>query len=366
MRILVFARSLECGGAERQLVAVANGLAEQGHDVRVALFYSGGSLEKELVDVPIIQLAKKGRWDIISFCKRLVHAVQAFRPDSMYSFLGTPNILAVVLKVFWRNTQIVWSVRASDMDYSHYDKVAAMANWVEARLAPHADLIIANSKAGKAHASARGMPLHKCIVIPNGIDTDRFFPDRLAGVPLREQWVEPQGDILIGLVARVDPMKDHETFLKAACKVVECDAGVRFVCIGDGAPSFLASVKQLADSLGLGNFLTWAGELDYMESAYNALDICCLSSMTEGFPNVIGEAMSCNIPCVVTNVGDAALIVGDTGLVVPRRNPDALAEAMLEMVGNVRSGLCGMPRQRIVSKFSLEQMIWKTEKALQA
>ncbi|MBI9079548.1 MAG: glycosyltransferase [Pseudodesulfovibrio sp.] len=366
MKIMFLVRSLHVGGAERQLVAVANGLATKGYDVAVAQYYSGGSLEHDLVNVQLIDLKKTGRWDILGFCQRLISSVRLFGPDVMYSFLGTSNIIAATLKPFWKNTRVVWSVRASDMDYSHYDRLARFSNWLEARLARFADGIIANSRAGIAHAIGRGMNREIMTVVPNGIDTDCFRLNKEGVSSLRQQWKVAENEVLVGLVARIDPMKDHETFLRAVRIVADADSHVRFVCVGGGEHAFVEKVRTLSEELGLGDFLTWAGELDYMNPAYNALDICCLSSMTEGFPNVVGEAMSCGVPCVVTDVGDAAFIVGETGLVAPRRDPEALSVAILQMVALVRTGDFANPRKRIVDEFSLEQMVLKSEQALQA
>jgi len=364
VKIFFLARSLERGGAERQLVAVANGLARRGHEVGIGLFYSGGGLEKSVDGPRIIPLGKRGRWDILPFCRTLVREVRSFSPDVLYSFLGTPNTLAGVLRPFWRGARVVWSVRASDMDHSRYDRLSALSARIERRCAFMADLIIANSQAGKIHAIAHGMPGERIRVIPNGIDTDRFVPDREAGASLRRAWL-PQGrDVLIGLVARLDPMKDHETFLRAARLAADRDPGLAFVCVGGGDGGYASETKALADGLGLSDRLTWAGELDYMEPVYNALDLCCLSSLTEGFPNVVGEAMSCGVPCVVTDVGDAAAIVGDTGMVVPRRSPAQLADALLRMAASVRHQLNTYPRKRIVEAYSLEWMVLETENVL--
>lgn len=364
MRILFLSRSLERGGAERQLVAIANGLATRGHAVAIALLYPGGSLEHNLDGVEVIQLHKVGRWDIIPFCYRLVSAVKAWRPDVFYSFLGIQNILAGILKVFWIKSKIVWSVRASDMDYSYYDVLSQFANWVEGRTAFLADLIIANSQAGLEHAVLRGMPRKRIVVVPNGIDTQKFIPDQSEGESLRERWQVPVNFTLIGLVGRIDPMKDYETFLRAARIVSDSNSDIRFVCVGGGDETYAKKMKVLSESLELSELLTWAGELSCMNSVYNALDVCCLSSVTEGFPNVLGEAMSCGVPCVTTNVGDAARIVGESGLVVPKGSPEQLATALLDMTTRVRSGRGGNPRQRVIENFSLLSMIEQTESVL--
>jgi len=251
------------------------------------------------------------------------------------------------------------------MDYTQYDRIAALAHWLEARCAWLADLIVANSSAGLEHCVLRGMPREKLIVIPNGIDTDRFIPKRDAGAALRQQWAVQHKAMLIGLVARIDPMKDHETFLRAARVVLNVDADIRFVCIGSGNSNYVTEIIALAHKLELDDFLIWAGEYSAMEDAYNALDICCLSSITEGFPNVVGEAMSCGVPCVVTKVGDAPSIVGETGRVSPKRDPIALATAILQVIALIRADNAGDPRQRILAYYSVEQMILKTEYALQ-
>jgi len=364
MRVFFLSRSLERGGAERQLVAVANGLAARGHEVRIGVFYAGGSLERDVDGPRVVHLGKRGRWDILRFCRTLVREVRAFTPDALYSFLGSANILAAALRGFWPSTRVVWSVRASDMDLSRYDAVASLAARAEARLARFADLIIANSGAGKGHAVANGMPEDRFLVIPNGIDTARFVPDRASGEPLRRAWLPSGCDVLIGLVARLDPMKDHGTFLRAARLAADRDPRLGYVCVGGGEAEYASEIKRLSGSLGLGGRLTWAGELDYMEPVYNALDLCCLSSITEGFPNAVGEAMSSGVPCVVTDVGDAAAIVGDAGAVVPAGNPEALAQGIGQMADRVRRGDAPHPRRRIEEEFSLERMVQHTEEAL--
>ena len=150
-------------------------------------------------------------------------------------------------------------------------------------------------------------------VIPNGIDTSRFREMPGSGARLRALWGVRDDQILIGLVGRLDYMKDHPTFLRAAAKLTHHNDSVRFVCVGGGPISYAAQLKDLSSELGLHDRIVWAGDQDDMPSVYSALDLLVSSSSGEGFSNVIGEAMACGVPCVVTDVGDSALIVGETG-----------------------------------------------------
>ena len=367
---LFLTRSLDRGGAERQLVVLSKGLVSRGHAVSVAVFFSGGAYESELAGagVRVIQLRKKGRWDVLPFLSRLAHLLRKERPAVLHSYLGVPNILAAVLKPLVPGTRIVWGVRASNMDLSRYDWFSRLAYILERSLARFPDLIIANSHAGKSYAIAHRFPAKRVVVIPNGIDTQRFRFDLQARGKIRVEWRVCEDELLIGLVARIDPMKDHAMFLQAANLLAEQYPKLRFVCVGNGAPDYSEHLKQVAIALGLGERMIWAGALDDMAAVYSALDIFCSSSAYgEGFSNTIGEAMACGVPCVVTDVGDSALIVGATGSVVPPGDHSALAATigrLIDLPPEERRGLGEACRARIVSEFGIDRLVQLTEQAL--
>ena len=368
--ILFLARSLDRGGAERQLVVLAKGLASRGHAVSVAVFFGGGVYETELDEagVCVLNLGKTGRWDILPFLNRLVHLLRKKHPTVLHSYLGIPNILATVLKPLLPGTRIVWGVRASNVDLSRYDWLSRLAYALERRLARFADLIIANSHAGATYAVTHGFPAQRVVVIPNGIDTERFRFNPQGRERLRAEWRVREDALLIGLVARIDPMKDHATFLQAANLLAAQYPKLRFVCVGNGAPDYSEHLKQIAIALGLGERMIWAGALDDMAAVYSALDIFCSSSAYgEGFSNTIGEAMACDVPCVVTDVGDSALIVGATGRVVPPGDHSALAAAighLIDLSPEERRELGEACRARIVSEFGINRLVQRTEQAL--
>ena len=368
-KILFFIRSLNAGGAERQLVVTAKGLAERGHQVTVLTFYSGGCYADELTGtkVRLLSLHKKGRWDLLSFFFRLLMDLRKQASDVIYSFLGTANIFAVLMRPFIPQTRVVWGVRASNMDLDKYDWLSRWSYWLECRLAHFADQIVANSHAGLEYAVAHGFHRKNITVIPNGIDTERFLPDRAAGKRMRETWGVGKNERLIGLVGRIDPMKGHPIFLEAAAQIKRKQASVRFVCVGKGETEYENSMRELAREMGLDDVLIWAGVCSNMVEVYNAFDIASSSSYSEGFPNVLGEAMACGVPCVVTDVGDSALVVGETCLVVPAKDSKALSAAWNEMLSlgvTEFRDLSSTVRERIINGFSINSLIEGTEQVL--
>lgn len=369
LKILFLVRSLNIGGAESQLVSLAKDLHQRGHEVSVAVFYADGPLEREVreIGVPIIDLRKSGRWDVLPFFIRLVATAGKFGPQVIYGFLGTPNILTIFLKLGFPNIKMVWGVRASNMDLERYDWLSRLSYRIERRLSRFADLIICNSRAGLEYAVANGFPRGKATVIPNGINSERFKFDTSARAHSRKAWDIAENEMLIGLVARLDPMKDHPMFFRAAAILARSRSNIRFVCVGDGPELYKRELHQLAANLGLDEKLIWGGARDDMPAVFSALDILCSSSYSEGFSNTIGEAMSCGVPCVVTNVGDSALIVGDTGSVVAPGDYNGLATAigrLADLSPEERQMLGKACRARIVSEFGMDRLIQRTEQAL--
>lgn len=368
-KILFLARSLDRGGAERQLVVLAKGLARRGHAIAVAVFFGGGAYEAELTEagVRVINLGKQSRWDILPFLTHLVRLLRKERPAVIHSYLGVPNILATAIKPLLPGTQIIWGVRASNVDLSRYDWLSRLAYALERRLARFADCIIANSYAGKRYAVANGFPEGKMVVIPNGIDTEYFRFNPEGRQQMRSEWKLGEDEILVGLVARLDPMKDYPIFLEAASRIARERHDVRFVCVGEGPTDYLDEIKQQAMALGLTKQLIWAGARDNMPAVYSAFDIASSSSFGEGFSNTIAEAMACGVPCVVTDVGDSAHIVGNLGSVVAPGDGSALAAAIQDLTNQPREerqALGDAGRVRVMSEFGLDRLVQRTEQAL--
>ena len=365
MKILFLARSLEVGGAERQLVALATGLHQKGHHILVVTLYRGGPLEHDLKNagITVINVNQAGRWALFLFLHRLILLINREAPDVLHGYLPFPNLLAVFLRPLFPRIRTVWGVRASNMDFSQYDWFWPILFRTTCFFSRYPNLIIVNSNAGRDYHLKHGFPGDKIIVIPNGIDTTYFMPDSRARSQKRAEWEISDSEKVVGLIARIDPMKDHATFLRAAAILGRETKAVRFVCVGDGPELYKSRLRQLVTTLGLERRVIWTGACADMVPVYNALDIAVSSSaFGEGFPNVLGEAMACGVPCVATDVGDSGYIIADGQVIVNPRDPEALSDAIKKALSFSSPARA---RERIVVNFNLTQLVERTEAALQ-
>lgn len=369
MKILFLVRDLAIGGSQRQLATLAAGLARRGHDVAVAVLYAGGALERLLggSGARLLAVGKSSRWRALAPLARLQRLFSRERPDLVYAFLPTQTTLAALLLPRRLKAKLVFGLRAAGVQLDRYDALSALMYRSEVWLARYADLIVANARAVRADAVARGLSAHQIVVIPNGIDTDVMKPDAAAGSRSRRMWQISDDAFVIGCVARLDAMKDHATLLRAAARFARDHSDAHFVCVGGGPPAYTDELKALANSLGLTDRLVWAGEIDDVRAAYNSFNIATLSSsFGEGFPNVVGEAMACGIPVVATNVGDARWIVGELGEVVPPGDPELLCAGWIRLRARLMRdpSLREQVRGAIVANFGVEAMLARTEAIL--
>lgn len=365
MKICFLVPVLTYGGAERQLVVLAKGLHARGHDVVVVVYYSGGPLEKDLLDagVRIRSLNKRGRWDVLNFLFQVIRVMREERPDILHSYLT--DLVTMILKPVCPGTKVVWGIRVSNIDYRNYDWLSWVCFKLECWLPRFADVIISNSHAGRDYHVALGYPAEKTVVIPNGIDTQWFRPDPGARHHVRSEWGIQDHEQVIGIVGRLDPVKDHPTFLQAASLLALERKHLRFVCVGEGPAAYRDWLHQLTRSLKLTEHVIWSDGRSDMPNVYNALDLLVSSSISEGFSNVIAEALACGVPCVVTNVGDSAWVVGSTGMIVPPNDPESLTEAMSRMLAAPRLDPM-MIRRRILDHLSVDALVIATEQVLLA
>jgi glycosyltransferase involved in cell wall biosynthesis len=372
------------GGVMRQLSYLAPQLKKRGHEVSIlALGESEGNWihiwkhmsGTELVKIKVLPYRKAG--NILTRFIWLVRATLGIRSilnkeraQILYAFEGYASRFVSCIAVSTiSSSKLVWGVSGSGTGNVHrfggnsrtVHASAIVNRWVS-RFIP---LIIANSEAGLANRLKMGYRCAKGLVIRNGIDTDTFTPNTKERELVRGEWNVSQNEVLIGVIARLDMVKGHITFLEAASFLRGELKGIRFVCVGDEEGPYKRRLKRLAHEAGLSDSLIWAGVREDIPSVLNAIDILCSSSYSEGSPNVILEAMACGKPCVVTDVGDSARIVDDCGIVVPPGDPVLLANGMRTVIENFSQLDPVKIRRRVIENFTIEKMVDETEKALQ-
>jgi glycosyltransferase involved in cell wall biosynthesis len=326
--------------------------------VSILTFYSGGHLEREITSdtgIALICLNKAGRYDLAGFLGRLIKMLRTLNPHITHGYLGGANELSLIGRTC--GARVVWGLRHSDLtDVPVADRLLFRAGAMLSRVP---DCLIANSESGRSFHAARGYSASRIVVIPNGIDTERFAILPAGRATWRREWKIADHEILIGRAGRYDPMKDYPSFLRAAAMINRGHRHARFVCVGDGTDS--AELRAVAAREGIANRVIWAGGLDDMPAVYNAFDISVSSSVSEGFPNVVAESMACGTPCVTTDVGDSASIVDRMGLVVEPANPVALADGISRLVASPGQFPRERVRQRITDTFSARLLVSRTE-----
>lgn len=293
---------------------------------------------------------------------RLAAMLRDMRPDLVQTWMYHADLVGgLAAKLASIRLPVLWNIRQSTFDPNHSRRrtigVARICATLSGRL-PY-KIICCSDAARRVHV-AMGYDESKMQVIPNGFDPVAFRPDPEARIALRAELGLPTDATLIGVVARFDPQKDHRTFVAAATRLHARLPNVHFVLCGSGADRANAELMAWIDAAGLSGMCHLLGERSDVSRLTAALDLATLSSaFGEGFPNVLGEAMACEVPCVATDVGDSAHVISDTGRVVPARDPDALADAWGELLTAGASALHTLgqrARRRIVDHFSIARV----------
>ena len=260
---------------------------------------------------------------------------------------------------------MLWNIRHSIHDLSHERPLTRALVRSGAALSRLPRAIIYNSRVSAAQHERLGYAGDKTVVIPNGFDCEQFKPCTAArGELCRELGIHP-GWTIVGMIAREHPMKDPVNLIRAIALVRDAAPDIHLVMVGEGLAVGNRMLTEAIGVAGIGDRVSLLGARQDVPRLVPGFDIQVLpSAWGEGFPNVLGEAMACGVPCVATDIGDCAWIVGDAGLIVLPRDPAALAGALRQLVelgaeGRHRLGAAG--RRRAVQHFSVQQMVGEYE-----
>jgi len=296
---------------------------------------------------------------------RLVGSLKTQRPDLVQTWMYHADLIGGLAARVSGGIPVIWNIRHVDLDSRRNKQTTIWTAKVCAKLSSSlAQKIVTNSATSRRVHAMLGYADKTMVVIPNGFDTDHFKPNPDARKSIRHELGIPQDTILIGFIARFHPQKDHRNFITAASLLAERTKDIRFLLCGDGINWGNPLLCQWIGEAGLQDYFLLLGRRNDIPLVTAALDIATSASAGEGFSNVIGEAMSCGVPSVVTDVGDSALLVGETGIVVPPHDPASLAAAWNEMIVMGTDGRLARgekARQRVLKLFSLHAIVKQYE-----
>ena len=360
LTVALLVNDLRMGGAERQLVELAKGLDKTRFRVRVVTLYAGQPLEEELRDrdgVTLVSLGRGGKYDFRTVF-RLASLLRRERVDVIQPFLTPATFFGLTAALLARTPVKIATERCGLRLNAHLGNRAY--RFAEDRLTRFADAVVPNSEAGREYVLSRGISAGKVRVIYNGVSPSRVDVAPGEREAAREALGVPPEGQLAGIVASLQPAKDHETFLQAAVIVRRSLPEARFAIIGDGP--LREQLERRSRDLGLDSSVTFAGPMLRVAPYIAAFDVAVLSSCDhEGCSNFLLEAMALGRPLVATDVGGNAELFtpGEAGSIVPARQPQEMAAAVLDVLQDTEtaSRMSRESRNAFEARFTLGGMV---------
>ncbi len=366
IRVVLVIDDLEYGGAQRQVVELANNMDRDRFDVHVCTLSEYVPLVGQLVDPErrLHTVVKKNRLDFLAVA-RLARLLKALRADIVQSYLFGADIASRLAGRLAHTPLIVGSER--NAGYS--PKARHVLAYRLTRKC--VDLTIANSRAGaEFNSKMYGQPAADYRVVYNGVNTERFKPR--CGTAMRKELGIPATNQVVGVFASFKPQKNHSMLLRAFKKVLESSPQTSLLLVGDrlyggmkGTSEYHTKMEALIDELGIGPRCVFVGNRSDVERMYPACDVTVLSSLYEGTPNVLLESMACGVPVVATDVSDNAYAVkeGQTGFLVRLDDTEGMANRIETLLGDaaLRKHMGENAGTWVREEFSLAQLARKTE-----
>jgi len=331
IRVMHVITGLDIGGAEMMLYKLLAAHLHEPEDVLVVSLGDAGGLGDKIRELGITVDCLGIRPNLSAPIALLAfrRIARSFRPDIIQGWMHHGNLAALLAGYCVTGQQrVLWNIRQSLYRLADEKQLTRGVIRGSALLSTRADTIIYNSKLSKIQHEQFGFSPQRGKLIPNGFDMKHFAPSVETRLAVRYELGIPLDAPVVGHIARFHPMKDHALFLRAAVYLYRRNPKIHFLLCGNGVDHNNPEItRYLCDFPKEQMHLL--GERYDIARLMQAMDVFCLSSVSESFPNVLGEAMACGVVCVTTDVGDSGDIVGEHGRVVPARNEAALSEAVV-------------------------------------
>jgi glycosyltransferase involved in cell wall biosynthesis len=368
IKILHIINDLSIGGAEIMLLRLLSHKSRERFEPSVLSLMDQGPLRARIEElgIPVYTAGMKPGRPTPASIWRLVRLARQIKPHLIQGWLYHGSLAAQLAGLsISRKVPVLWSIHCSIYSLKFEKKLTAAVMRLCAPFSKLAAKIVFVSGTSQAQHKQLGYSTRRSCVIPNGIDTKLFSPSEEARASVRKELGLPSKALLIGVIGRYHAMKDHANFLRAAAEIAKGHPHVHFLLGGREVDRDNRALAELIEELCLQPRTHLLGERSDIARLVAALDIFALSSgYGESFPIIVGEAMSCGVPCVVTDVGDSAGMVGETGRVVPPRDHRALAaacEGLLRIGREGRLALGEAARSRMATLFSLSSIVARYE-----
>lgn len=362
MKILHVITGLETGGAERALYNLLQGGLSVEFESYVISLSDMGTIgpQIETLGVPVTALGMRSGRPTLASVFKLRNIIKDFQPDLIQGWMYHGNLVASLARFFFtRDAAVVWNVRQSVYDLNSEKRTTRLVINANAYFSKSPDILLYNSQLSRKQHEALDFSADNGLVIPNGINLQQFTFSRLDRLAVRKEMGVPADALVVGHVARFHPMKDHALFLRVARSFVKSLPNVHFILSGRGVDWNEIGLSQEVPVEFRGQ-IHLLGERADVPALMSTMDVFCLSSWSEAFPNVLGEAMAVGLPCVTTDVGDSAMVVGDCGVVVFPSDQSALTvgiDWLLSLSIDERQKLGQKARERIEKNFTLSAIV---------
>ncbi len=369
IKVVHIITGLSVGGAENMLFKLVSRMDRSAFAPEVISLSSIGPMGEKMIEagIPVRALNMRPGLPNPVLALRLAWWLRQSHPQVVQTWLHHADLLGGIATRLAGHIPLAWNIRHSNLDPATIKRQTILIGRACARLSHSLpQRIVCCSEAGREEHVRLGYAANKLLVIPNGFDLSAYHPSEAARSAIRGELGIAADASLIGLIGRFHPMKDHATFVQAAALLHSRRPDVHFLCCGEDVTwqnEVLAGAIRQANLCDRFHLLGQRRDIPQIAAALSLNTLCSLYG--EGFPNVIGEAMACGVPCVVTDVGDSVYIIGETGCVVPMRDPEALSKAWTDLLSRPaeevkRNALAA--RERVETHFALDAVVGRYQK----